>query len=219
MKKMTIVALAAMLSASMAFAGMGVSWSAGGWMVTHDGDIDEGPGGAELNAVYWQFIYAGANNAIDDVDLTGTDYLSGDDKLLASRLIPVIGSEEGATGTASDGTEWDAWVSPYDGSTVFQDLAWTKTEEGEYSGKYVYQRLFEGETPAAGMYYFETDVFEFNAAFAEGSAPDEFNYDVNGEGVRFDKQLPSTPEIPEPATMSLLGLGALAMVIRRKLRK
>ena len=28
-----------------------------------------------------------------------------------------------------------------------------------------------------------------------------------------------TPAVPEPATMSLLGLGALAMVLRRKLRK
>ena len=32
--------------------------------------------------------------------------------------------------------------------------------------------------------------------------------------------LNDTPsEIPEPATLSLLGLGALAMVLRRKLRK
>ena len=29
----------------------------------------------------------------------------------------------------------------------------------------------------------------------------------------------TTPAVPEPATMSLLGLGALAMVLRRKLRK
>ena len=30
---------------------------------------------------------------------------------------------------------------------------------------------------------------------------------------------PPTPQVPEPATMSLLGLGALAMALRRKLRK
>jgi hypothetical protein len=29
----------------------------------------------------------------------------------------------------------------------------------------------------------------------------------------------ATAPIPEPATMSLLGLGALAMVLRRKIRK
>jgi hypothetical protein len=30
---------------------------------------------------------------------------------------------------------------------------------------------------------------------------------------------PGAAPIPEPATMSLLGLGALAMVLRRKIRK
>ncbi len=214
MKKMTIVALAALLSASMAFAGMGINWmQGGGWMVAHDGDLDDGPGGAENNAVLWQLIYAGANETIDDVDLTGTDYLSGDDELLASRLVPQGG------GTASDETDWDEWLTSQGGNTVFQDMAWTKTEEGQYSGAYVYQRLFEGETPAAGMYYFESDLFEFSTSYAEGSAPDDFGFDVEGNGVAFDKQIPETPEIPEPATMSLLGLGALAMVIRRKLRK
>lgn len=44
------------------------------------------------------------------------------------------------------------------------------------------------------------------------------HYDKAGEGnhvVNFTK----ATAVPEPATMSLLGLGALAMVIRRKLRK
>ena len=40
---------------------------------------------------------------------------------------------------------------------------------------------------------------EFSADFATAASP--------------------TPAVPEPATMSLLGLGALAMVLRRKLRK
>jgi hypothetical protein len=38
--------------------------------------------------------------------------------------------------------------------------------------------------------------------------------DIGGMGVA-----PSGAPIPEPATMSLLGLGALAMVLRRKIRK
>ena len=208
MKKMTIVALAAMLSASMAFAGMGVNWSQGGWMVAHDGDLDDGPGGAENNAVLWQFIYAGDDNVMGDVSLDASkDYLSGDDQLLASRLVPQGG------GSAADGTKWDNWLIMDSGNPNYEDLTWSA------DGKYVYQRLFEGETPAAGMYYFETDLFEYTKTYDTGSAMDDFFFDPEGAGVKFNKQIPGEPVIPEPATMSLLGLGALAMVIRRKLRK
>lgn len=42
----------------------------------------------------------------------------------------------------------------------------------------------------------------------------------SSQGVAFDNvSLGVTTAIPEPATMSLLGLGALAMVLRRKIRK
>lgn len=37
--------------------------------------------------------------------------------------------------------------------------------------------------------------------------------------ITFDGDIQAATSVPEPATMSLLGLGALAMVIRRKLRK
>lgn len=42
---------------------------------------------------------------------------------------------------------------------------------------------------------------------------------INITKMTFDGKVQEATSVPEPATMSLLGLGALAMVLRRKLRK
>ena len=209
MKKFMITVLALVAAASVSMAGIGISWDQGfGWAVENGGDLNEGPGVADNTGVLWQLIYAGENNAIDDIDLSAANYLGGDDELLADRTIPAGG------GDAGDGTSWDGWLICQDGTPVYENLDFAG------KGEYVYQRIFQGETPEAGVWYFETDLFKFDSNYAGGGAtPDVFGFDAEGAGVAMDKQIPETPEIPEPATMSLLGLGALAMVIRRKLRK
>lgn len=210
MKKFLITALALVAGVSVAMAGMGISWGdGGGWMVEFGGDIDEGPGIADNNDALWQLIYAGADGVANDIDLSNANYLSGDDELLADRSIPAGG------GTASDGTSWDGWLMQQGGNTLYEDLTWNRG-----SGS-VYQRIFqinpEVGVPVNGDHYYQTDLFTFNGAYeGGGQASDIFGYS-NQEGLAVDQTIPGG--VPEPATMSLLGLGALAMVLRRKLRK
>ena len=206
MKKVLIAAVALMVGASISLAGMGIQWSANGWMVEYGvTDMNAGPGVADNNNVIWQMIFAGEDNVANAPDLAAPNYLSGDDTLLADREIPTGG------GSAADGTSWDSWLMQQGGETVYEDLAWN-------TAGFVYQRIWQS-TPSveAGGLYFETPLFAIDTGYAGGgAAPQEFNYDPAGNGVAVNTVIPG---VPEPATMSLLGLGALAMVLRRKLRK
>ncbi|MDR0994078.1 MAG: PEP-CTERM sorting domain-containing protein [Verrucomicrobiota bacterium] len=62
-------------------------------------------------------------------------------------------------------------------------------------------------------------VLEFFFATVDDSTGEQVQWDNNG-GQNYSVTLNPTPSaVPEPAAMTLLGLGALAMVLRRKLRQ
>ena len=167
----------------------------------------------------WQLIYAGADGEANDIKLDNASngYVSGDDVVWATRLISqnTDGKKynEELTNAASDGTKWLVSGRNSDGDVSYVDLSWNTAGS-------VYMRVFGG-TPAEGTYYLQTALAALDTSYSSIMTPaNPFYLNEKGTGAILNLQIPGgTTEVPEPATLGLLGLGALAMVIRRKLRK
>ena len=221
----------------MAFAGVGIQWTTANWGENHNGD-GTGAGNAFLdnNGGLWQLIYAGANNVADSIAKVGgswgagtagiqDDYVAGDDVVWAQRTIAQGG------GTApEDGTTWDQWLSCQSGnSRTYEDGEWA-------TAGFVFQRVFESAAPTAGSWYFESAILPLDLSYVPGSgvvpmdlyvdSPTGLAADATGPfvanpggvegGAGFLYANRQVQLVPEPATMSLLGLGALVMAIPRR---
>ena len=209
MKKILLALFVLAIAAAPALAATGVSigWETYWGAYTHEAtDLTSlsGPFMLANYSVTWQLIYAGADDTANDPStVTGGangDYVTGDDVVWASRIFSVN------DGNASDGTVWTTDLYYSSGDRVYNDTTFLT------AGDYVYQRIFEG-TPAAGSYYYDSELeaIQINPVVTQASF-----LDVAGggsAGIKGDEQFPA---IPEPATMSLLGLGALVMAIRRR---
>lgn len=213
MKKILMAVFALVVAATVASAGVAINWNVLYGAYTHDAPNVTG-GTDNLLGTYsaiWQLIYAGADDTIDpipshEVPVAGGvngDYVYGDDIVWAQRTINVGG------GAAGDGTSWDDWMLQSAGNANYEDELWA-------TAGFVYQRVFETQvfgTITAGDYYYETGLLAMNTGWSSGAPVQSFYLDTPSAGFQA-----STPiyAIPEPATMSLLGLGALAMVLRRR---
>jgi hypothetical protein len=210
MKKAISIVAVALMASSVAMAANQMAWSIPYGVYDHEATDLTAEGGILQNYdVLWQLIYAGPNDTIDPVGTAATDYVTGDDSVLDHRIF----NKGSATDTLS-GNTWDdlALFTTDDSITVAPTFGEIYDPDKAY---YVYQRVYESQTPVDGTYYFESDLVAIGPKYAASiqSFP-IVNYDDHG--IKTDKIVNTTPE---PATMSLLGLGALAMVLRRKLRK
>ncbi len=206
MKKLIVVAC--LVAACATAWANDLVWKINYGLYTHDAaDLVTTDSGAILDQydVLWQLIYAGQNNAIDPVDIkNASGYVSGDDEVLGTREL-----SNGSSGI------FDNYLWTDNDYGAKQALDYTYSKDDPY---YVYQRIYEAKTPVEGTYYYESDLQLLDTRYGAGSQT--FGLGPEESGIKATLQVPGAePSVPEPATMSLLGLGALAMVLRRKLRK
>ena len=209
MKKTLMALFALALCASVASAGVGINWTTLWGVYDHNAADLTGGSNALLDSysAIWQLIYAGADGVANPADYeqvggANGDYVTGDDVVWAQRVIPQGG------GAAADGTEWNNWMLQTGGETDYKDLAWGTAGS-------VYQRIFEG-TPGPNTWWGDSELFTFGTGYSEGSAPDNFNLDSADGSIGWKPYNQFPPPIPEPATLSLLGLGALALIRRKR---
>jgi len=215
MKKILMAVLAMGVAATVASAGVAINWNVGWGGYTHDAtDLLEYPSSNYLLDSYsaiWQLIYAGADNMIDPIPSqelpvaggANGDYVYGDDIVWGQREINVGG------GPAGDGTSWNNEMLRTSGYAIYEDASWT-------TAGFVYQRVFETQVfgvVSVGDYYFETGPLALNTGWETGGTAQDFWLDSGSAGFQATTRI---DVIPEPATMSLLGLGALVMAIRRR---
>ena len=209
MKKTLMALFALALCASVASAGVGINWTTL-WGVYDHSAADLTGGDNPLLGSYsaiWQLIYAGADGIANTPDYNQVggangDYVTGDDVVWAQREIPQGG------GTLADGTVWDNWMRNQGGNQTYEDLGWSTPGS-------VYQRIFEG-TPGPNTWWGDTELFTFDTSYAAGSLPQGFALDSADGSIGWKPTQQFPAPIPDPATLSLLGLGALALIRRKR---
>lgn len=221
MKKVLIGLLVALMAAS-SFAGILVLWDTGGFLSGTDGnpyvfDSDD----ESTTKLVWDLVYTTDSSITTPVldETTGEITYGANDKIISQRIATPGADKVNTVITDIIGSSQVSVTPQAMDAGGYLNTAKYQNSEFPYSSGGLYAAVFQ-YTSDNTVYYAVTDLFSGTSVnwSNDGSAPaTEVCFDLMND-TQLEKLGSFTP-VPEPATMSLLGLGALAMVIRRKLRK
>ena len=179
-----------------AYANISINWTwdlaASAYVKEYDG-ITDLPQGSLVQLIY------SPDNVISPLDDANPLVPGGGETLLDSRA---------TGGFGYDGT-WDLGVHQYGVA-------------GQYHSGYVYERVFQvpfANTPVAGDHYKDGLVILQGGDPEVGGGATKiglFDSDLYGGDITINQTI---IPVPEPATMSLLGLGLVVAGLRRKMRQ
>ena len=215
MKKIAILVALAM-AATASLGAINIEWSNYGFL---SGATDGVYATQDADSILWELVYTASDSLATPVLDESTGAISyGSDQVLSSRIWKNGSTQVDVTDVVSTTTSsqtpltFDLDYACFDGgAAAYKNLDYKQSSGGIYAA--VFQYCSNGD-----VYYALTDLNTGINWANEMGAADTVNFNMSDDTTIATK-LGTVTTVPEPATMSLLGLGALAMVLRRKLRK
>ena len=222
MKKALIGLMVALMAVS-SFGGLYVQWDGYGFQSGADASTGILADSATTKVI-WDLVYTTADSANFTLNTSSGAIEYGSDSVISEREITKLDTPSGdqyGTGVVTDiiassqASQTPVTLGDYCYALNGEYLQYNNANPGYTSGN-IYAAIFQ-YTASGDVYYAVTALVTPNWASNGMGGVDKANFSMDSDTSL--SLLGTVSQIPEPATMSLLGIGALAMVLRRKLRK